>query len=64
MSRECSICGKSPQYGHNVSHANNKTQRIFYPNLQTVKAVLPNGEVKKIKACTGCIKSGKIQKAV
>lgn len=64
MSNECCVCGKRAQYGHNVSHANNKTQRIFQPNLQTVKAVLPSRQVKKIKVCTGCIKSGKIQKAV
>ena len=26
--------GKGPQSGHNVSHANNKTNRRFEPNLQ------------------------------
>ncbi|MBT8407158.1 MAG: 50S ribosomal protein L28, partial [Deltaproteobacteria bacterium] len=25
MARVCQICGKRPQTGHNVSHANNKT---------------------------------------
>jgi large subunit ribosomal protein L28 len=29
------ISGKGVQYGHNVSHANNKTQRRFLPNLQS-----------------------------
>ncbi len=34
MSRVCEITGKRPRVGNNVSHANNKTKRKFYPNLQ------------------------------
>lgn len=34
MSRVCQITGKRPRVGNNVSHANNKTKRKFYPNLQ------------------------------
>jgi len=33
MSRICQVTGKKPMYGHNVSHANNKTKRRFLPNL-------------------------------
>lgn len=33
MSRVCQVTGKRPMVGHNVSHANNKTKRRFYPNL-------------------------------
>jgi len=36
MSRICELTGKSRQVGHNVSHANNKTKRVFLPNLQHV----------------------------
>ena len=36
MSRRCELTGKGPQVGHNVSHANNKTKRVFRPNLQTI----------------------------
>jgi large subunit ribosomal protein L28 len=36
MSRRCELTGKSLQVGHNVSHANNKTKRVFRPNLQTI----------------------------
>ena len=36
MSRVCEITGKGRQVGHNVSHANNKTKRVFLPNLQQV----------------------------
>jgi large subunit ribosomal protein L28 len=34
MARVCQITGKKPQTGHHVSHANNKTKRRFFPNLQ------------------------------
>jgi large subunit ribosomal protein L28 len=34
MARVCSVSGKKPQFGNNVSHANNKTRRRFQPNLQ------------------------------
>jgi large subunit ribosomal protein L28 len=34
MSRECQVTGKRRIVGNNVSHANNKTKRIFNPNLQ------------------------------
>jgi len=34
MARVCQVTGKTPQTGHNVSHANNKTKRRFYPILQ------------------------------
>jgi large subunit ribosomal protein L28 len=62
MSRECEVCGKKPQVGNNVSHANNKTKRRFSPNLQNVRAMLPSGEVKKISVCTRCLRSGAVTK--
>ncbi len=39
MPRRCALSGKSVQYGHNVSHANNKTKRVFLPNLQNVTLI-------------------------
>jgi len=33
MSKVCQVTGKRPLTGHNVSHANNKTNRRFLPNL-------------------------------
>ncbi len=33
MAKRCSITGKHPVAGNNVSHANNKTKRRFNPNL-------------------------------
>ena len=39
MSRICELTGKGRQVGHNVSHANNKTKRVFLPNLQNVSLI-------------------------
>lgn len=61
MAMECEICGKKPVYGKNISHAHNVTSRRFNPNLQTVRAAV-NGTVRKIRACTRCIRSGKVVK--
>ena len=34
MSKVCSLTGKKPLTGNNVSHANNKSKRRQLPNLQ------------------------------
>ena len=62
MSMVCEICGKGPDFGNSVSHANNKTMRRRNPNLQRVKAIY-NGQVKRIRVCTRCIRSGAVKKA-
>jgi large subunit ribosomal protein L28 len=40
MAKVCQLTGRKTQVGNNVSHANNKTKRKFYPNLQTKKFFL------------------------
>ncbi len=62
MARVCDICGKGPSTGHNVSHANNKTKRVWRPNLQYVRVQTDTG-TQRIRACTQCISSGKVKKA-
>lgn len=62
MAFSCVVCGKKRMSGNNVSHANNKTKRVFRPNLQTVRALL-NGTAQRIRICTRCLRSGRIQKA-
>lgn len=63
MARTCEICGKTRAVGNNVSHANNRTKRVFRPNLQTIRALV-NGATRRLLVCTRCIRSGKIKKAV
>ena len=36
MSRICELTGKGRLTGNNVSHAKNRTKRVFLPNLQHV----------------------------
>ena len=62
MARRCAITGKGVQVGNNVSHANNRTKRRWYPNLQTVR-VLVEGAPKRVRVCTQCLKSNRISKA-
>jgi len=62
MSKRCDICGKGPQFGNRVSHANNRTRRRFEANLQAVRALI-SGRVQRIQACTRCLKAGKVVKA-
>lgn len=76
MSKRCEICGKGPVAGRNIVRrgmAKKKggvgrrivrvTKRVFYPNIQKVKAIV-GGAVKTIGVCTECIKKGKVTKAV
>ncbi len=63
MARKCYVCEKTPVFGHTISHAHNVRSRRFNPNLQSVR-VVENGAVKRVRVCTRCLRSGKVQKAV
>ena len=60
---KCFVCGKMRMAGQNVSHANNKTKRVFRPNLQQIRALV-DGHAKKVVVCTRCLRGNKIVKAV
>jgi len=62
VAKRCEMCGKTPQFGNRVSHANNRTRRRFEPNLQAVRAMI-SGRVQRIRVCTRCLKAGKVVKA-
>lgn len=55
MARKCDICSKSKLMGHRVSHAKNRTNHAFKPNLQTIK-VMVDGLKKKLTVCTKCLR--------
>lgn len=58
MSRICQITGKKVMVGNNVSHANNKNKRKFYPNLQTKKFFVPEtGETVILKVSANAIRT-------
>jgi large subunit ribosomal protein L28 len=58
----CFTCGKGVAFGNNVSHANNKTRRVWKPNLQVARVVV-DGKIKKVKVCTRCLSAGKVKRA-
>lgn len=62
MAAKCEICGKTSAFGNTISHAHNKTRRRWNPNLQRIRVNL-GGTVKRINACTRCIRSRAITKA-
>ncbi|HNT35616.1 MAG TPA: 50S ribosomal protein L28 [bacterium] len=55
MARACQVCGKGAQFGHNVSHANNRTKRRFFPNLHTIRVAQGGGNRRKMRVCMDCI---------
>jgi large subunit ribosomal protein L28 len=59
----CDVCGRRPSFGNNVSHANNKTRRLWEPNLQRVRVVV-DGTPKKLRVCSRCLKAERVQKRV
>jgi large subunit ribosomal protein L28 len=59
MSKVCTVCGKHPSAGRNVSHSHRVTNRVIRPNIQKVHAVI-DGTVKKVNVCTKCLKAGKV----
>ena len=61
MPRVCKVCGKGVLFGHNVSHANNKSRKISHPNLQKVM-VVENGTHRRKMVCTRCLRSNAISK--
>jgi large subunit ribosomal protein L28 len=42
MAAYCQVTQKSPQFGHSVSHAQNKTKRRFDPNIQKKTYFVPS----------------------
>lgn len=63
MAFRCEVCGKGTVTGNNVSHSNSHSKRTWKPNLQNVK-INDKGTVKKIKICTRCLRSGKVERTI
>ena len=63
MANVCEVCGKHKISGCQVSHSNRHTKRTWKPNIQRVRAKV-GGETKRIKVCTSCLKSGKVDRAI
>ncbi len=58
MAKVCQVTGKKTQVGNNVSHANNRTKRKFFPNLHTKRFFVEStGEWITLKLATSAIKT-------
>jgi large subunit ribosomal protein L28 len=58
MARKCSITGKKPLSGNNVSHAHNKTRRYQRPNIQKKRIYVPElGRFVRITLSTRALRS-------
>jgi large subunit ribosomal protein L28 len=53
---KCELCGKTPSFGHSVSHSNVRTKRQWKPNIQKV-TVYTDGKPQRMKLCTRCIRT-------
>jgi large subunit ribosomal protein L28 len=76
MARICELTGKGPMKGSIIwrsgkakkkggigMHITAITKRRFLPNLQRVKALLPNGEVRFMRVAASALKKGLVTKA-
>ena len=57
---KCAVCGKSVHFGNNVSHSHRRSNKMWKPNIKKVKV---NGGTKKMPVCTGCLRSGAVERA-
>ncbi|HEY55950.1 MAG TPA: 50S ribosomal protein L28 [Dehalococcoidia bacterium] len=53
---KCDLCGKSPQFGHNVSHSKRRTNRRWLPNIHPV-TITTDGKVRRLNLCTRCLRN-------
>lgn len=76
MARECTICGKGSNTAVSIvrrgkakrlggvgKKTTGLTKRSQKPNLQKIK-IIYNGAPKRVRVCTNCIKSGKVERAL
>jgi large subunit ribosomal protein L28 len=60
---KCEVCGKGVSVGIQLSHSHIRTKRTWSPNIQRVRAII-NGTPRRVKVCTRCLRSGKVQRAI
>lgn len=61
---KCDVCGKGVSFGIKVSHSHRRSNRTWKPNVKRVKAITENGSPRYIHACTRCLRSNKVTRAI
>jgi large subunit ribosomal protein L28 len=77
MGQKCAITGKKPVMGNQKTYRGKAkylggvgkkitgiSRRKFKPNLQKIKVVLPNGQVKRLRVAASAIRSGLVTRPV
>ncbi len=59
---KCDICGKSEQYGHNVSHSKRRTNHRWVANIQQAK-IQRGDKTIRLTLCTRCLRTQQKHKA-
>jgi large subunit ribosomal protein L28 len=60
---KCQFCDKDVAFGIKVSHSHRRSNRTWKPNVKRVKAIV-DGKPQHVYACTRCLRSGKVTRAV
>jgi large subunit ribosomal protein L28 len=56
MANKCDICGRTPQWGHNVSHSKRRTNHMWGVNVQKHTVFVDNTSVR-LYVCTRCLRT-------
>lgn len=59
---KCAICGKGVHFGNAVSHSHRRSNKIWKPNIKSVRVKVAGG-AKKMNVCTACLRSGAVERA-
>ena len=62
MAKVCCVCGKGKVSANQVSPSNKHNKRTWSANLRNVR-VVEEGTPKRVKVCTRCLRSGKVERA-
>ncbi|MDR2899696.1 MAG: 50S ribosomal protein L28 [Clostridiales bacterium] len=64
---KCEICGKARQTGHRISitrsQVSRRANKVWKANVKKIR-INDSGTVRTINICTGCLRSGKVTRAV
>ncbi|MDY0210598.1 MAG: 50S ribosomal protein L28 [Acholeplasma sp.] len=60
---KCYVTGKGTSFGNSRSHALNATRRTWKVNLQSIRIIDEDGNVKKVKVSTRALKKGLLIRA-
>ena len=60
---KCAVCGKSVHFGNAVSHSHRRSNKVWKPNIKSVKVKQVNGQTKRMDVCTSCLRSGTVERA-